>query len=73
MDFTNERKCIHDMANHLTIIQGVVRKTMKELVAARVLPAEIDRLAKADDYLKQSIAALKELRQTIIEKSEASP
>ncbi|MBY0515952.1 MAG: hypothetical protein K2P81_03515 [Bacteriovoracaceae bacterium] len=72
MDFSKERKNIHDLANHLTIIQGAVKKAIKTLESKKLLPEESERLIKADEYLKQSNIALRELREEIIKKiSEA--
>lgn len=72
MNFTVERKHIHDLANHLTIIQGAVRKVKRDLEHDAAHGEHIQRLEKADDYLKQSMEALRDLRQAIIEKVEAS-
>ena len=74
MDFTAERKCIHELANHLTIIQGAVRKVLKTIDEQKLnLSEEHDRLIKADDYLKKGIDCLKTLRSEIQEKMDHLP
>ncbi len=65
-DFSTERRLIHEMANHLTIIQGAVRKALGTLEEnPTLLKEERARLAKADDYLKKSTEALRDLRTEI--------
>lgn len=72
LDFSGERKHIHELANHLTIIQGAVRKVLRNLEEKKLgLPEEKERLLKADDYLKKSIESLRELRTQIIDKINA--
>lgn len=69
MKFTEERRHIHELANHLTIIQGAVKKVLRNLEEKKLdLPEERDRLTKADDYLKKSIDSLRELRASIHQK-----
>jgi len=69
MNFSQERKHIHELANHLTVIQGAVKKVLRNLEEKKVvLPEETERLLKADDYLKRSIESLRELRVSIHEK-----
>jgi len=69
MDFTNERKNIHELANHLTIIQGAVKKVLKNIEdKALDLPEEKERLQKADDYIRRGIESLKALRSGLHEK-----
>jgi hypothetical protein len=73
MDFSAERRHIHELANHLTIIQGAVKKVLRNMDEKKLaLPEEKERLLKADDYLKRSIDSLKELRSDILEKIEKS-
>lgn len=72
MDFTSEREHIHELANHLTIIQGAVRKVLRNIDDKKLnLTEEKDRLSKADDYLKKSIETLKQLRSDLQEKIQA--
>ncbi len=72
LDFSVERKHIHELANHLTIIQGAVKKVMRNIDDKKLnLPEEKERLAKADDYLKRSVDALRDLRTQIHAKIEA--
>lgn len=69
MDFTTERKCIHELSNQLTIIQGAVRKVLRNIDDKQLgLPEEQERLLKADDYLKQGIETLRTLRAEIMGK-----
>ena len=73
MKYSEERRHIHELANHLTIIQGAVKKVLRNLEEKKLaLPEEKERLTKADDYLKKSIESLRELRATIHEKIEES-
>lgn len=69
MDFTIERKQVHEISNHLTIVHGAVKKVLKELEKAQLLESEQERLKKADEYLKLSTKAIQLLRQELIEKS----
>jgi hypothetical protein len=71
MDFSKERKLIHAMSNHLTIIHGAVKKALKELEKENVLPQERERLAKADENLKLCNSSLKELREVVLTKINA--
>ena len=72
MDFTAERKNVHDLANHLTIIQGAVKKVLRNIEEKKLsLPEEEERLQKADQYLKKSIEALRELRASIHDKIDS--
>jgi len=72
VDFTDERKHIHELANHLTIIQGAVKKVLRNIDEKKLaLPEEQDRLMKADDYIKRSIEALRGLRAGLHEKIAA--
>ena len=69
MDFSKERKHIHELANHLTIIQGAVKKVLRNFEEKKLpLVEERERLQKADDYLKKSIEALRDLRAQVHEK-----
>jgi hypothetical protein len=71
MRFSEERRHIHELANHLTIIQGAVKKVLRNLDEKKLgLPEEKERLTKADDYLKKSIDSLRELRASIHQKIE---
>ena len=72
MDFTSEREHIHELANHLTIIQGAVKKVLRNIDEKKLnLTEEKDRLTKADDYLKKSIETLKRLRGDLQVKIQA--
>ncbi len=74
MNFSEERKHIHELANHLTIIQGAVKKVLRNIEEKKLsVPEERERLLKADDYLKKSIESLRDLRTSIHKKIEESP
>ncbi len=71
MDFTLERKQVHELANHLTIVQGAVKAVLKSLDQKKgQFDDEKARLEKANDYIKKSIESLRELRAHIHAKSE---
>ncbi len=71
MDFTIERNYIHGIANHLTIIQGSVKKNIRTLQERDILTdEERDRFEKIEKYVQQSIDDLRKLRSEIITKSE---
>ena len=73
MKYSEERRHIHELANHLTIIQGAVKKVLRTLDEKKLgLLEEKKRLTKADDYLKKSIDSLRELRASIHQKIEES-
>lgn len=73
MDFTVERKCIHDLANHLSIVQGAVKKVLRNFEEKGIeLPEEAEKLTKADDYIKRSIESLKLMRAELQEKISSS-
>lgn len=66
MDFAPEREHIHELANHLTIIQGAVKKVIRSIDEKKLdMSDEKDRLVKADDYLKKSVLALRSLREEL--------
>ena len=71
MNYDVERKHIHDISNHLTIIHGAVKKVLKELRKAELLLSEQERLEKADNYLKKTSQAFLLLRTEIHEKIKA--
>jgi len=65
-DFTEERRLIHELANHLTIVQGAVAKALRTLQENPAgMAAERERLQKAEDYVRKSIQALKDLRSEV--------
>jgi hypothetical protein len=71
MDFTIERKQVHEISNHLTIIHGAVKKVLKELEKAEVLESEQERLKKADEYLKLTTQAIQVLRDELLHKTNS--
>ena len=73
MNFTEERKHVHELANHLTIIQGAVSKVLRNMDEKKLdMPEEQERLTKANEYLRKSIEALRALRAGIHQKIEES-
>ena len=71
MKYSEERRHVHELANHLTIIQGAVKKVLRNLDEKKLaLPEEKERLTKTDDYLKKSIDSLRALRASIHQKIE---
>jgi hypothetical protein len=68
--FELERKSIHELANHMTIIHGSVKKVLKDLQSDQTQKDSVERLQKADEYLKKSLVSLRELRTAIHEKME---
>ncbi|HLT22279.1 MAG TPA: hypothetical protein VKZ84_02510 [Bacteriovoracaceae bacterium] len=66
VDHTETRKYIHDLANHFAIIDASVTRALT--LIQRNHPEstdEIQRLTKANEYMKKSIETLKELRSHI--------
>jgi hypothetical protein len=69
-DYAEERRLIHEMANHLTIIQGAVVKALRTLHENPAgMDGERERLQKAEDYVKKSIQTLNELRAQLQSKT----
>ena len=63
MNFDEERKYIHELANSLSIVEGSVARVLSLLVKNNPsLEDEINRLKKADEYTKKSITAIRSLR-----------
>jgi len=69
MNFDEQRKHIHELANTLSIVEGSVARVLTLLSKNHPeLVDEINRLKKADEYSKKSITALKALRDHVHEK-----
>ena len=63
MNFDEQRKYIHELANSLSIVEGSVARVLSLLVKNNPsLEDEINRLKKADEYTKKSITAIRSLR-----------
>ncbi|MBA2406062.1 MAG: hypothetical protein H0V66_14900 [Bdellovibrionales bacterium] len=75
MNFDDQRKYIHDLANTLSIVEASVVRVLTLLTKNNPqLEDEINRLKKADEYSKKSIEALRSLREVVhqqIKKSES--
>ena len=68
MDYDEQRKFIHEMANSVTIVESSVSRVLKILSKNHPeLEDEINRLRKADEYSKKCITALKDFRGKIQE------
>ena len=66
MNFDDQRKYIHEMANSLSIVEASVSRVLTLLKKNHPeMTDEIHRLTKADEYSKKSITALKELREIV--------
>ena len=66
MNFDEQRKFIHDMANSLSIMEASVARVLSLLTKNHPeLEDEINRLKKADEYSKKSIDTLREFREFI--------
>lgn len=66
VDHTQTRKYIHDLANHFAIMDASITRALT-LVQKNHPDSqdEIQRLTKANEYMKKSIETLKELRAHI--------
>ena len=75
-DNTQTRKYIHDLANSFSILDASISRTITMLSRSNPhLIEEINRLRKADEYMKKSIDTLRQLRehvqlQTTLKKSD---
>lgn len=66
MSHDETRKYIHDLANSFSIIDASVSRAITLLTRNNPdLTDELQRLKKADEYIKKSIVTLRELRQHI--------
>lgn len=60
------RKYIHDLANSFSIIDASISRALTLLAKGNPqLTDEIQRLKKADEYVKKSVQTLRELRQHV--------
>lgn len=60
------RKYIHDLANSFSIIDASISRALTLLGKnSPQLTDEIQRLKKADEYVKKSVQTLRELRQHV--------
>lgn len=66
MSIEEQRKCLHDLANSLSVLEGLVLITKRSLEKNQPqLQDEITKLNKALDYSKQSMESLQSLRTLI--------
>lgn len=72
MNHDETRKYIHDLANSFSIIDASVSRAMTLLTRNNPeLTEELQRLKKADEYIKKSIHTLREFRQHVHEQIAA--
>jgi hypothetical protein len=66
MNHDETRKYIHDLANSFSIIDASVSRALTLLSRNHPeLTDEIQKVKKADEYVKKSVQTLRELRQHI--------
>ena len=66
MNHDETRKYIHDLANSFSIIDASINRALTLLTRNHPqLSDEIQRIRKADEYVKKSIFTLKQLREHI--------
>lgn len=66
MSFDETRKYIHDLANSFSIIDASLSRALTLLTRGNPqMSDEIQRLRKADEYVKKSIHTLKLLREHV--------
>lgn len=66
MNFDEQRKHIHDLANALSIVEASVARVLTLLGKNHPeMVDEISRLKKADEYSKKSIDSLRALREHV--------
>ena len=66
MNYEQERKYIHNLANTISIIDASVSRTLTLLTRGHPeLNEEIVRLRKADEYIKKTIHSLRGFREHI--------
>jgi hypothetical protein len=64
--YDDTRKYIHDLANSFSIIDASLSRALALLAKNNPnLTDEIQRLKKADEYVKKSVTTLRELRQHV--------
>ncbi len=66
MGHDETRKYIHDLANNFSIIDASLGRALTLLTRSNPqLADEIQRLRKADEYVKKSIHALRQMREHV--------
>lgn len=66
MGYDETRKHIHDLANSFSIIDASLNRALALLSRNHPqLSDEIQRIRKADEYVKKSIHTLKQLREHV--------
>jgi len=66
MSIEEQRKCMHDLANSLSVLEGLVLVTTRSLKKDNPqLVNEIEKLTKSLDYSKKAIDSLQKLRELI--------
>jgi hypothetical protein len=68
----NERKFLHDLANHIVVAHGMATFVLRTIKAnPSVEPKEIERLEKSIDAINKITELLKNRRANLIATSEA--
>jgi hypothetical protein len=66
MSYDETRKYIHDLANNFSIIDASISRALTLLSKNHPqLADEIQRIRKADEYVKKSIHSLKQMREHV--------
>lgn len=66
MNHDETRKYIHDLANNFSIIDASLTRALTLLSRSNPqLADEISRIRKADEYVKKSIHALRQMREHV--------
>lgn len=66
MSHDETRKYIHDLANSISIVDASLNRALTLLVRSNPqLKDEIERLKKADEYVKKTITTIRDLREHV--------
>jgi hypothetical protein len=66
MNFDEQRKHIHDLANSMSIVDASISRVLTLLKRNHPeLTDELTRLGKADEYSKKAIDTLRSLREVV--------
>lgn len=66
MGHDETRKYIHDLANSISIVDASLNRVLTLLSRSNPqLKDEIDRLKKADEYVKKTITTIRDLREHV--------
>jgi len=66
MNFDEQRKHIHDLANSMSVVDASISRVLTLLKRNHPeLVDELTRLEKAEEYSKKSIVSLRSLREAV--------